>query len=179
MKKTCGIYCIENTVDHKKYIGQSVDIGRRWSNHKYQLNKGIHENPYLQCAWDKYTADAFNFAVIEECLCSDLSEREKYYIKFCHSMADEWGYNLTHGGELPPLVGNVVIDYRTNEIYPSARSAARTLGVSKSTMYSWCREHRNCMYYADWQALSTTEQEQIRVFDWSAVTFLVAVLHEA
>lgn len=25
-----GIYCIENTVNHKKYIGQSVNIRVRW-----------------------------------------------------------------------------------------------------------------------------------------------------
>jgi predicted GIY-YIG superfamily endonuclease len=37
-KKICGIYCIENLVNSKKYIGQSKDINRRWKEHKNQLN---------------------------------------------------------------------------------------------------------------------------------------------
>lgn len=171
MGKKCGIYCIENTINHKKYIGQSVDISTRWSNHRYKLNKNIHNNLYLQNAWNKYSADVFTFTIIEECDESNLIERERYYIEYYDSTADAQGYNLTHGGELPPLVGNMVIDYRTGETYPSASSAARSLQVNKATMYSWCREHRNCMYYKDWQALSEAEREQIRAFDWSAATF--------
>ena len=30
-----GIYKIENLINHKKYIGQSIEIERRWINHKY------------------------------------------------------------------------------------------------------------------------------------------------
>lgn len=29
-----GIYCIENKINHKCYIGQAIDIERRWSQHK-------------------------------------------------------------------------------------------------------------------------------------------------
>ena len=41
MNKT-GIYCIENTINHKKYIGQSIDIYSRWSKHKSELNNNIN-----------------------------------------------------------------------------------------------------------------------------------------
>ena len=31
-QKKSGIYCIENIVNRKKYIGQSIDIEERWKN---------------------------------------------------------------------------------------------------------------------------------------------------
>ena len=33
-----GIYCIENKVNNKKYIGQSKNINDRWYKHKNELN---------------------------------------------------------------------------------------------------------------------------------------------
>ena len=33
-EKICGIYKIENLVNGKVYIGQSVDIYKRWIEHK-------------------------------------------------------------------------------------------------------------------------------------------------
>ena len=33
-EKLCGVYCIENILNNKKYIGISRDINRRWSNIK-------------------------------------------------------------------------------------------------------------------------------------------------
>ena len=43
-----GIYCIENLISGKKYIGQSVNIQNRWNHHICELNKGIHYNDHLQ-----------------------------------------------------------------------------------------------------------------------------------
>lgn len=48
MEKIIGIYCIENKVNHKKYIGQSIEIHQRWKRHVYDLNKGVHNNKHLQ-----------------------------------------------------------------------------------------------------------------------------------
>lgn len=98
MEKISGIYCIENKIDGKKYIGQSVDIESRWYRHKYELNAKQHFNSYLQNAWNKYGEDNFNFYIIELCKVELLDEREEYYIDFYKTLDRNVGYNMTAGG---------------------------------------------------------------------------------
>ena len=90
-----GIYCIENTLNHNKYIGLSTQIEIRWQNHKRLLKRGKHENAHLQNAYNKY-GDVFIFYVIEECEQEELNEREKYWIKFYDTK--NHGYNESEGG---------------------------------------------------------------------------------
>lgn len=45
-----GIYCIENTKNGKKYIGQSSKIEQRWSDHRTLLKYNSHYNIHLQNA---------------------------------------------------------------------------------------------------------------------------------
>lgn len=98
-KKICGIYCIENVINHKKYIGKSVNIICRWKEHKNRLYSGKSRNKYLQNSFNKYGEENFNFYIIEECEKEILSEREKYYIVLYSTRNPEFGYNLTDGGE--------------------------------------------------------------------------------
>ena len=62
-----GIYEILNTVNGKRYIGQSVDIDRRWKEHRKTLRKGIARHAYLQAAWNKYGEAAFKFSILVMC----------------------------------------------------------------------------------------------------------------
>ena len=92
-----GIYCIHNITNDKRYIGESVDIYRRWNKHIQELRNGAHINVHLQNAWNKYREDNFEFNIIEECEENNLPEREKFWIKFYDSFKN--GYNQTEGGE--------------------------------------------------------------------------------
>lgn len=80
IKKESGIYCIQNTINNKVYIGQSKNIYRRFIHHKSMLNRNLHNNPYLQNAWNKYGEDKFIFEVLEYCDFENLTEKEKYYL---------------------------------------------------------------------------------------------------
>lgn len=94
MNNDVGIYCIENKINNKKYIGQSIHIHRRWSEHKYDLNANMHANDYLQKAWNKYGQDNFEFTIVEFCDVCQLDKREQYYISFYNTIDRNHGYNL-------------------------------------------------------------------------------------
>lgn len=99
-----GIYKIENLINHKKYIGQSIEIERRWLNHKF-LGKNQRDYDgcyYIHSALRKYGIENFDFSIIELCDANELDEKEKYWINYynsCVGKENSWGYNLTEGGD--------------------------------------------------------------------------------
>ena len=100
-----GIYKIENLINHKVYIGQSVQLSTRWRNHKnsvYNSSLTTYEYP-LYRAMRKYGLDNFAFSIIEECSEDELDERECYWIKKYGSFGAK-GYNQTAGGSGKPRV---------------------------------------------------------------------------
>ena len=97
--KQSGIYCIENLITNKKYIGQSNNIHNRWRKHISELNRNSHFNDYLQNAWNKYGVNNFKFYVLEYCEPDKLDEREKYYIDLYCTVNRNHGYNLKSGGQ--------------------------------------------------------------------------------
>ena len=96
---TCGIYMIQNLVNFKIYIGQSVNIEDRWRQHRSELRGNDHDNKHLQRAWNKYKEDNFEFTVICECDESQLNTKEIDYISKLKTYDPDFGYNKTYGGE--------------------------------------------------------------------------------
>lgn len=94
-----GIYKIENKINHKKYIGQSVDIARRWREEKrlaFTPSDRSYNYP-LSRAFRKYGLENFTFEVLEECERESLNEKEVFWIKYYDSFFS--GYNQTLGGD--------------------------------------------------------------------------------
>jgi len=102
-----GIYKIENLINHKKYIGKTIDINKRFGDHKrlaFYKSSPSYEYP-LYKAFRKYGLENFNFSIVEECDEKILDEKEKYWIKIYKSYGKE-GYNQTPGGDGSPKINH-------------------------------------------------------------------------
>ena len=97
VKKVRGIYKVTNKINGKVYIGQSVDIGRRWREHMT-----AKDDIYFHKAIQKYGVENFEWEVIEQCKKKDLDEREIYWIEYYDSFNK--GYNCTKGGDSGPVM---------------------------------------------------------------------------
>ena len=91
-----GIYAIENTINKKRYYGSTKDKRERWSQHRRQLNKGIHHNRHLQSAWNKYGKEAFEFIWIKDVPVEQLLDVEQKYLD-----ANGGGYNISKYADAP------------------------------------------------------------------------------
>jgi group I intron endonuclease len=75
-----GIYCIFNTKNGNKYIGQTKNFGERKKAHFYELKTNRHHNRHLQNAYNLYFGK-FSFCIVEFLKdYSLLDEREQYWI---------------------------------------------------------------------------------------------------
>ena len=87
---------IRNKNTGQIYIGQSVDIERRFKEHKRYKTKGS----YIDSAIDKYGYDIFDFIIIYITTDIDLMNKlEQYYIWKYNTFFDDNHYNLTSGGD--------------------------------------------------------------------------------
>lgn len=176
-KYLCGIYCIENTINNKKYIGLSRDIRRRWNEHKSDLRNGHHENIYLQREWNIYGEENFQFDIVELCDPFIICDRECYYISTYKTLSHEGGYNLTNGGEGAATTNKKVIHLPSKQIYDSVKSAARDNDVADITMICWCRKYYNFMYLDEYNSMDADEINYYINFDWE--TFIHEKLSRA
>lgn len=97
--KLIGIYRITNKQNGKSYIGKTgMNFGDRWDSHRALLNADKHDNRHLQNAWNKYGADAFEFAIVE---CVSSPERlNELEIKYIQQYRDAGAcYNISPGGD--------------------------------------------------------------------------------
>ncbi len=60
-----GIYKIVNKNNGKYYVGRTLNLNRRWHQHKNLLLKNKHFNKHLQFAWNKYGEKNFEFIIVE------------------------------------------------------------------------------------------------------------------
>lgn len=98
------IYKITNKKNGHVYIGQSKNPEKRFKNHYGQYSKTYS---VLNTVINKYGKENFLFEIIEGPI-ENYNEREKYWIKYYHSYVQDplynGGYNMSPGGEEPPIL---------------------------------------------------------------------------
>ena len=82
MKIKCGIYRIDSKVKPKRfYIGSSVNIPHRWTEHKSTLVNNKHRSIQLQRHVNKYGMEDLIFSIITGCDEKDLVSVEQFYLE--------------------------------------------------------------------------------------------------
>lgn len=76
----CGVYAIIKIGTDESYIGSSVHIEKRFSQHRRSLGQGRHTSQKLQRAWNKYGSDSFEFKIIEACEPMERLKLEQFYL---------------------------------------------------------------------------------------------------
>lgn len=96
-EKTSGIYKITNQLNGKVYIGQSVDVHTRLTNHiKAAIGIGTIAHQLVHDAMAADGIENFTFEIVEKCDKEYLNKKEKLWIETYAS--DKYGYNRTSGG---------------------------------------------------------------------------------
>ncbi len=133
---SCGIYKFTSKTTGLSYIGQSIDIERRYNEHKRADDDYSFHNAIKEHGWKD-----FSFEILEYCDKEQLNEKEKYWISYYNSYYN--GYNETKGGEGSPMSGKKksIAQYDLNgnfiAAYDSELDAERALGIkSKSSNIS-------------------------------------------
>lgn len=87
-----GIYKITNMLTQECYIGQAVDVAKRWKDHAKAgldidrpMGNKLYQAMIVDGLWN------FSWELLEQCPREDLDEKEKFYIDLYQSR--EFGYN--------------------------------------------------------------------------------------
>lgn len=96
-----GIYKITSKTTGKIYVGQSINIKKRFYEHTYKAfdKKELGYSSILHQAMRKYGIEDFSLEIIEECSVDQLDERERYWIKELNTLSPN-GYNILVGGQI-------------------------------------------------------------------------------
>lgn len=108
-KEKSGIYVIRNLINNKMYVGKSINIYNRISQHLTLLNTNSKdENFHLKNSWKKYGKNNFDYFVIEYCDPKEsvLQDRELFWIKQLRTLDRRYGYNLRLDSKSRCIVSN-------------------------------------------------------------------------
>lgn len=106
-----GIYKITNLKTGESYIGQSIDIDKRFKKHISSSDTDVSR------AIKEYGIDNFKFEVLEECKKEELDSKEDYYILLYQSNKPGFGYNKVRGGQHNIGESNSNVKLTEDEVY--------------------------------------------------------------
>lgn len=114
------IYLIENLINRKKYIGQTIqkDINSRWNKHK-QVNRNCM-GIILFNAYKKYGIENFKFKLLCICFDEDTDKYEEEYINKYQTLYPN-GYNMIEGGKsrkFTPILKEIISEKLKGKNHP-------------------------------------------------------------
>lgn len=164
--KTTGIYAI--AINNKFYIGSSLDVKRRWVQHKSDLNRCCHCNQKLQHAYNKYKK--IKFFILEECDVENLYLKEKKWFDNLNPF-----YNiqdpLTNFNIKP--VYKFTLDGKLITMYSSVIEAANETLISYSNIQHAAQENETLTKSAGGFLWSYTNKIKSSYVDLKWVTLYV------
>lgn len=80
MDKISAVYKVTNNVTGDFYIGSSVDVKKRWKDHKVPSTRKNRPNMLLYRAMQEYGLDSFSFEILEEVEPESLRQEEQKFI---------------------------------------------------------------------------------------------------
>lgn len=157
------LYCIENKVSGKKYIGVTIDPERRWKQH---VNPKVKKNSAIKDAINKYGEGQFTFTILDLDEDDIIDKKEVTTIAELNTQVPN-GYNLTLGGdgasyrvwddEWNSLLGTMP-DTKLAEIleYHASTIAVRRTGLGIPTF-----QEINSVNWEDYDHLMGTVQDSV------------------
>lgn len=137
-----GIYQITNLRSGKMYVGQSIDIEKRFKDHIYELEHNIHSNRYLQSSWNKYGKSNFVFSMLEKVQEEDnLTSRERYWVDYYGGYESDVLYNLREPGPTGRL-SREALDRLSESQKKLRENPEYSAKLAKSLKKSWTPERR-------------------------------------
>lgn len=169
-----GIYQIINVANGNFYIGSSIDIFRRKSQHFSDLKKNIHTNPKLQNAFNSYSKDSFRFYVVESCEEQEMLKIEQQYLDVvwdngikCYNVSKTAECNIPEGKTF-----NVELVSPTGEIFGPIKG----LGKFART-HNLCKENLSGLIHGKFKNLQgwhlnnqKSLRPQSKLVKWSVVS---------
>lgn len=80
MEKIVAVYQIVNVITNERYIGLSVDVNKRWRQHKAPSSWKNHPNILLYKAMQEYGLDKFRFQILVPVMQEYLKKVEQEFI---------------------------------------------------------------------------------------------------
>ena len=160
-KDRSGIYRWIYSISNKSYVGSSRNITKRlkkYYNINYLSNKIIIDNSLIYKALLKHGYSKFNFEILEYCHKNSLLNREQYYLdilkpeyNICKIAGSMKGFkhsaktllkfkNRKTVGSFRTIVINK--ENKTKKTYNSLRAAAKSIGVSHTTLRRYSNNNK-------------------------------------
>ena len=161
------VYCHTNKSNNKKYFG----ITKQKPKDRWDSGHGYRGNRYFWSAIKKYGWDNFEHIILKDSLSlEEANYWEEYYIKQYNSTDNNFGYNLSLGGNNKGSIAGKnnklnkkIICLETKKIYPSARIASQELKIDESCIRKVCKRERQSAGGFHWEDYDENKDYTITV----------------